>query len=75
MHKLVWDLPLGAKFEFEPLENGRWNMVHYNRDQAKDFEEIFPDVIPALAHAANIILKAYVICNLELEAEAKEGMH
>lgn len=77
MDKLVWQLPLGAKFEFEPLENGHWNMVHYNRDNGKDFKVVHLDIVPALAHAANIILKAFVICKMEIEAEfeAKEGMH
>jgi hypothetical protein len=73
--KLVWQLPLNARFEFEQTADGEWIMVHYSRDQGKDFQERYPDVLPAMANAANIILKAYVICEMELESEAKEGMH
>ena len=77
MDKLVWQLPLGAKFEFEQLEDGRWKLVHFNRDQEIDFEEVHFDVIPALAHAATIISKAYVMTEIqrEVEAKLKEGMH
>ena len=77
MDKLVWNLPLGARFEFEPLENGHWNMVHYNREQGRDFEEVHFDIVPALARAAQIILEASVITDIEIKAEyeAKKGMH
>lgn len=65
MKKLVWELPLSAKFEFEKLSDGKWKAVHYDEDQSKIFEQVFPDVLPALAFAANIVIRAYVICGIE----------
>ena len=75
MDKLVWQMPLGARFEFEMLENEQVVVRYYDHEDQKTIEEISPGLIPGLAFAANSIIKAYVATAMEQEAEAREGMH
>lgn len=75
MDKLVWQLPLGARFEFERLDDEQVVVRYYDHEQEKNIEETYTSLIPALAFAANMILKAYIYCGVLQEAEAKEGMH